>query len=175
MDGLADELADEGGSEKLAELNGPLAFLCHVCSGKLQSIARLEQKLRDLRAEMNSQLQVVLCSNAEKEAPQSAGHKRCREDASRMVASNKAPRLDPQMAVQDKLQSAAHTALEQLTGPQQAITAEESSQSPPVILEQPTPCHFNPLFLPVLNRSSIQQANSKDLHSKSLRPLRYSC
>ena len=74
-----------------------LTFLCHVCSGKLQSIARLEQKLSDFRAGINSHLQVALCPNAEKEAPQSAGHKGCCEDASRMVALNKAPRLDPQI------------------------------------------------------------------------------
>ena len=37
--------------KKLTELNGSLPFLCHVCSGKLQSIARHEEssKTLDLR------------------------------------------------------------------------------------------------------------------------------
>ena len=72
LEKLADQLSSTG-SKKFAEVNGPQAFLCHLCDGKLQSIPRHEEQLRALRAEISTQLQSVLHdSDTDEEIPQSA-------------------------------------------------------------------------------------------------------
>lgn len=109
LERLADELAGEGGYKRLVEVKGLHAFLCHVCEGKLQSIARHEEQLRALRSEMNTQLQTALhpSTELEKEIPE-PGRKRCREDATTPALTRKAPRLEQTAASQEQ-----HTSLQQ--------------------------------------------------------------
>ena len=147
LEKLADQLSSTG-SKKFAEVNGPQAFLCHLCDGKLQSIPRHEEQLRALRAEISTQLQSVLHdSDTDEEIPQSAGRKRCSEDASSLSLSDKAPRLDPQPSLprQDQPQGVSQEHPEQLTCLQ---LPEETSHPPSVIPEQSLASHSRPSPLP---------------------------
>lgn len=73
--GILERLAGED-AKRLVEIKRPNAFLCHMCEGKLQSVAKHEQ-LRVLRAEIHTLLQSALHPNPQREL---AGHKRCTED-----------------------------------------------------------------------------------------------
>ena len=91
--GTLERLAGEEDAKRLVEIKGPHAFLCHVCDGKLQSVAKHEEQLRALRAEIHTLLQSALRLNPQREL---AGQKRCVEDAMMPVPSaRKAPRIDP--------------------------------------------------------------------------------
>ena len=129
LERLADELAGEGGPKRFVEVKGPHAFLCHACEGKLQSIARHEEQLRALRAEINTQLQSVL-SSTEKEIPGSVGHKRCSEDTGTSAPSRKAPRLDPQPWLPGQGQPAC-------------LELPSSSEEPPSVVHEQSPSGQN--------------------------------
>lgn len=93
--GILETLAGEEEAKRLAEIKGPHAFLCHVCEGKLQSVAKHEEQLGALRSEIHTLLQSALHPKLQREL---SGHKRCIEDAMITIpvpSARKAPRIDP--------------------------------------------------------------------------------
>ena len=84
----------EGGTEAFADIKGPHAFLCHVCDGKLQSIARHEDQLRALKSEISTMLQSAMRPDTDGEL--ALIRKRRSEGATAMNLTGKAPRLRPQ-------------------------------------------------------------------------------
>ena len=91
--GMLEKLA--GDAKRLAEIKGPHAFLCHVWEGKLQSVAKHEEQLRALKAEIDTLLQSALRLDPQREL---LGHKRCADDATIKMpvpSARKAPRIDP--------------------------------------------------------------------------------
>jgi len=80
--GILERLAGEEDAKRLAEIKGPHAFLCHVCEGKLQCVAKHEEQLGVLRAEIHTLLQSTLHPNPQREL---VGHKRSIEDAMMMM------------------------------------------------------------------------------------------
>lgn len=139
LERLVDELAGEGGTKKFVDAKGPHAFLCHVCEGKLQSIAKHENQLRALKAEINTLLQSALNPNTDREL---AGRKRCREDGGTLNLTGKSPRLDPQP--QGPTQGVSQQSPEQ---PELPTCSGSHDRSPPVSLEHSPTNREQPISL----------------------------
>lgn len=90
--GILKRLAGEEDAKKLAEIKGAHAFLCHICEGKLQSVAKHEEQLGALRAQIHTLLQSALHPTPYREL---VGRKRCTEDGT-IPTARKVPRIDTQ-------------------------------------------------------------------------------
>lgn len=148
--GVLDELTSEvpgASSLRLAELKGPSAYLCHLCDGKLASIARHENQLRVLKAEVIITLKSALClSSTEREIhePLSAGQKRGSDSGADGLALTKAPRLSLDLQSSSGTQSEAlmpeqPTQICPLSQQQHPVTSQEQSLPPPRVSQTQSP------------------------------------
>ncbi len=175
LERLADKLTGGEGSKRLAEMKGPQTFLCHVCDGKLLSIARHEEQLTTFRAEVITWLQ---CALHPEDTPRSTACKRPSEHAS--AVSRKAPRLDldPQLCLHigqsqpAPSQQVSYHELHSTAAIQQRDQPSTSQQQTPGSQNQPSPLQ-QPLHVASREQPSraLQQPTSRDLPSPLQQPL----
>ena len=128
-------------------MKGPSAWLCHLCDGKLASIARHENQLRVLKAEVTISLKSALClSSTEREIqePLSAGQKRGSDSGADGSVLTKAPRLSLDLQPSSGTQAEAlvpeqPTQIRPLSQQQHPVISQEQSLPPPPVSQTQSP------------------------------------